>query len=1010
MGFTKEQQLAIDADNKNIIVSAGAGSGKTAVLTERVIRKLKQGIDVNKLLILTFTNEAASEMKRRIRDKIVKNNLTNQLDLLDQAYITTFDSFALSLVKKYNYLLNVSDNVKITSENVILIKKYQIIDKIFLNKYDEDSFKKLINDFCLKDDRSIKNFVIEVANKLDLLVDKDGFINNYFLNFYSEEKLNEYVFEYLSLIKSKIARLNGLYQDFTSYINDSLAEKLATYFRPLFTGNKYSEYSLFMTMDCPKFMGVSEDGRELKDEIKELILEIKELLRFKDEAEMISKIKETSDYVRVILDICYDLDKEITKYKDKYDVYEFNDISHMAIKLVKDNLMVREELKNYFNEIMVDEYQDTSSIQETFINYIENNNVYMVGDIKQSIYRFRNANPYIFHDKYNRYQSSHEGIKIDLVKNFRSRRETLKNINQIFNLIMDNEIGDADYLSCHNMVYGNTDYDLEDTHVNNNLEIYNYEYDKDEEYTREEKELFIVSKDIIEKVKNKYQVFDKDTKKLRDIRYSDICIITDRNKYLADYRKILAYHGIPSVIYMDEVLTNDVYILVIKNLIDLVWHVKNNLYDDKFRYLYTSVARSYLFEYTDNLIYHKLIDKKYDDEIIDIASKIDVNLPISEVINEILSKYDVYNKLTKLANINENLIKINNLTQISIELSNLGYSILDFIDYLDDVSELSLDIKYSVNTSNDDAIKIMNIHKSKGLEFSLCYFTGMHNKFMIKEISNKNLFSNNLGIIMPYIDNGELKDTILKDIYKAHYLKDEISEKIRLFYVALTRCREKMIIVTSLDNNRAGYSKLVPNVVRLRYQTFLDILNSIKVIDNYVTSKEVNCNHDYQKIVLKELNDDKSDVIINKREIMIDYHKMANKHFSKQDIKLMDIQDIKKMTYGTKIHEQLEYANFRDSDNIYVKELLNKVDNDFINSYHEYEFSYEEDNVKYHGVIDLILEYDNMIYIIDYKLKGISDEAYLKQLTGYKHYIEKNTHKEVKTFLYSIINKELLEV
>ena len=341
MGFTKEQQLAIDTDNQNIIVSAGAGSGKTAVLTERVIRKLKQGIDVNKLLVLTFTNEAANEMKNRIRDKIIKNGLVGQLDLLEQAYITTFDSFALSLVKKYNYLLNVSDDVKIVSSNVILINKYKILDKIFLRKYSEDDFRKLINDFCLKDDITIKQFVIDVANKLDLQVDKTGYINNYFINFFSDLKLNEYVQEYLLLIKNKIAELRIIYNDFINYASDALITKLDLYFKPLFNGSSYEEYILFKTLSIPKFLGVSEEGIALKEALKKVVTEINGLLRFDSQEEMIARINDTKNYVKVILDITNELDQEITKYKHKYNAYEFNDISHMAIKLVKDNLMVR---------------------------------------------------------------------------------------------------------------------------------------------------------------------------------------------------------------------------------------------------------------------------------------------------------------------------------------------------------------------------------------------------------------------------------------------------------------------------------------------------------------------------------------------------------------------------------------------------------------------------------------------------------------------------------------------
>ena len=170
MANTKEQQLAIDMDGTNIIVSAGAGSGKTAVLTQRVIRKIMDGVDVDRLLVLTFTNEAAREMKSRIRDAIIKNNLDKQLGLLDAAYITTFDSFALSLVKKYAYTLNIDKNIGIVDSNIITIYKYKILDEIMDSKYGEEKFDKLIGDFCLKDDESLKKKII-VRNKIQEIND-----------------------------------------------------------------------------------------------------------------------------------------------------------------------------------------------------------------------------------------------------------------------------------------------------------------------------------------------------------------------------------------------------------------------------------------------------------------------------------------------------------------------------------------------------------------------------------------------------------------------------------------------------------------------------------------------------------------------------------------------------------------------------------------------------------------------------------------------------------------------
>ena len=877
--------------------------------------------------------------------------------------------------------------------------------------YGNKDFNTLINDFCIKDDKNIKDFIIELSNKIDLIVDKENYINNYITNYYNEEYLNIIINKYQKIIKGKINELKNIYEEFTTYIDDKLISKFDNYLSPLFNGESYDDYKLFTSKETIRITKIEENGIKTKELLKEKIKEIQELLRFKNIEEIKESIISSKKYINVIIEIINKLNNEVLKYKNAYQMYEFNDISHMAIEIVKNNLEIRLELKEYFQEIMIDEYQDTSSIQEEFINYISNNNVYMVGDIKQSIYRFRNANPYIFQKKYNQYSDNIDGIKIDLIKNFRSRNEVLTNINEIFNLVMDNEIGDAEYLNGHNMVYGNTDYDIEDTKQNNNMEIYNYEINDDDEFSKEEKEIFIISEDIINKINNEYKIFDKKTKKLRPLKYSDICIITDRNKHLQLYKKILEYNGIPSIIYMDEDLTNDTVILIIKNLVDLVYHIKENIYDDKFRYLYTSVARSFIFEYKDNKIYDILTNQKYyHDKIISKCKNIDISFPLPDIINNIIDEFKIYEKLTILPDIEKNIVRINNLIDIANNINTLRYDISEFINYIDNVIELKLPIKYSSNTSSGNAIKIMNIHKSKGLEFSICYYTGMHNKFTIKELNSKNLFSNKYGIILPYIKDNEMYDTILKDIYKNDYYIEEISEKIRLLYVALTRAKEKIIIVTSLSEDKDTYSHMVPYERRIKYRSFLDIISSISVIDKYVVKKEAKYTHDYDIISSKEINSTKNNKIINKQILNIEYKELNAKHYSKESNKLMNIEGIKKMEYGTNIHETLEYANFKDTNNIYVSNLLKQIDNNYIKIYREYEFNYQKDDNSYTGIIDLMVEYKQSIYIIDYKLKNITDEEYKKQLNGYKEYIEKISNKNIHTFLYSIIDNTLMEV
>ena len=204
--WTKEQQEAINKEGSNIIVSAGAGSGKTAVLTERVIRKLKSGTNINEILILTFTNAASYEMKERIRDAIAEDSsLKKQLDLIDGSYITTFDSFSLSIVKKYHYLLNIPRDVSIIDNSIIYNEKVKLLNAIMEEHYHQKDadFLKLISDFCIKDDKDIFDYIIKINDKMDLLMDKEEFLNSYIDKYYDIDFINKNIDEYIEEVKKK---------------------------------------------------------------------------------------------------------------------------------------------------------------------------------------------------------------------------------------------------------------------------------------------------------------------------------------------------------------------------------------------------------------------------------------------------------------------------------------------------------------------------------------------------------------------------------------------------------------------------------------------------------------------------------------------------------------------------------------------------------------------------------------------------------------------------------------
>ena len=414
MNLTPEQAKAVNLEGKNIRVSAGAGSGKTAVLSERVIRKLKDGIDIRNILMLTFTNEAAGEMAARIRKKIKKAGLKDQLEYLDQAYITTFDAFALNLVKKYHYVLNMSKDISIIDASIINLKRKEILEEIFEEFYEEkdERFLKLIEDFTNRDDTLIKDSVLSINRLLDLKYDKDDYLDNYVNNFYSDEYVNKCFDEYFKYVKSLAESLESMVLEIESYMDNSSYQKLYASVSNLFSPHNYND--LYKYKDCTlgKFTKLDEEGKALKENIQDTFKTLSDLI-FYSEEELKSAYLSTKDYAQIIIEIIHKLDDKINAFKKEFDAYEFTDIAKMAIKLVEENESIREELKNKFNEIMIDEYQDTSDLQETFIKYLENDNVYMVGDIKQSIYRFRNANPLIFKNKYDKYSMEDGGVKID---------------------------------------------------------------------------------------------------------------------------------------------------------------------------------------------------------------------------------------------------------------------------------------------------------------------------------------------------------------------------------------------------------------------------------------------------------------------------------------------------------------------------------------------------------------------------------------------------------------------
>ena len=372
--WTEEQQEAIDKEGCNIIVSAGAGSGKTAVLTERVIRKLKSRININEILVLTFTNAAAFEMKERIRAAIKEEeSLKSQLELIDGGYVTTFDSFSLSIVKKYHYLLNISKDVSIIDNSIIYNEKTKILDEI-MDKYYEsnnEDFLKLIGDFCVKDDEDIKKYILNINNKMELLMDKNSFLNNYMNEYYSDNFIDEKISEYMDLINLKKELVIDLGHELLTVAEDKFYDKILTLVNKLENASNYLELKEVSEESVPSTPAKSEEEVKIcRNNFNEAFKDFCKYLEFDSIEEIKEDILMTKPYSRIIIDIIKELDKRLMDFKYENNSFEFNDIAHMAINIVKDNDDVRNSLKYFFKEIMIDEYQDTSYLQEAFISLI----------------------------------------------------------------------------------------------------------------------------------------------------------------------------------------------------------------------------------------------------------------------------------------------------------------------------------------------------------------------------------------------------------------------------------------------------------------------------------------------------------------------------------------------------------------------------------------------------------------------------------------------------------------
>lgn len=1022
MAWTNDQLKAINISGRNILTSAGAGSGKTAVLTERVIEKVKNGISVDNLLILTFTHLAALEMKNRIRAALKKYpEFKEEVNKLDSCYITTFDSFSLSIVKKYHYVLNINRDISICHQSLISSYVLKCIDEIFEEMYEEENedFLNMIYSLCMKDDRKVKSFIFNTyTKKFGSLIDIEKFL----MNELEKQNSKDYVLflknQYEILINDKIKELIKMVEEVEKYADPNF-ETIADFKDILFNEsiekirnslNDFKAYFPNKNKNCDELYSTLKT--KLKGEV-EMVSELLAYQQFSDFQNDLDKIKTTRN---IIIKIFLRLNEKVEIYKRNNDLYDFSDIARLAIKLVKENQSIKEELQKSFQEIMVDEYQDTSDVQEELISLISNNNVYYVGDVKQSIYRFRNANPILFMNKYNTYKDSNssykdgESIKIDLKMNFRSRNNVIRAINSIFSSIMTDSFGGANYEKEHKMEYGNKGYDalVSDCY---DMEVLNYHMLSELDYEKVEKEAFIICKDIKEKIKDGFMVFDKKNNTFRKVNYSDFAILISKTTDFNIFKKIFEYENIPLSLYKSESLLSGYNLIIIKNLLKFIIKSKNKDFDDEFKHLYVSLSRSYLFEKNDNAIFetitqNKILESQLYKTCEKLISKIDILNNVS-FLESVIDEFDLIKKSFKAKEIDKLLSDISSLSSLAESLNGVNLYISDLVDLIDCIINNQLELNYDIFIDTTSSVKLMTIHKSKGLEFPICYFPCLYSEFNSMDSKSMFSFDNELGFIVPYFDKG-IRKTFLNTLFVMNSQSQELSEKVRLFYVALTRAREKIIFLDDIDPEK-DYSSVSINRAKSYREYLQSLYGKITFKITNIESLE-NITRKYKFFRDKDLEVSRDNPIITKK-ISLSNELLQNNHFSKE-VNDITFEKIKLMNCGTRMHEFLEYYDFDDkeidlgdlnfmfskltSSSLFEKYIFSKKGK--VSIYKEHEFMYNN----CHGIIDLLLEYDDEYVIIDYKLSNIDDKLYDAQVKGYMDYVQNITHKNVKGYLYSL--------
>ena len=828
-------------------------------------------MDIDKILVVTFTNAAASEMRERILEAIYKKleenpenvHLQRQIILLNKASICTIHSFCLDVIHNHFYEIDLPSNFKIADTAEIDLLKQEVLDDLFEQKYtenDKDFIELLENYTNYRGDEALQELVLKIykfiqsspfpikwlQEKLELLKIEDKDISQTIWGKLIiqavEDDIQESIMQ-LETVKSKMA----LYPEMTKFYQ-KICEDLII-IKDLQNYNSWDElYIKLLNFNFSKWPvdkkvtnDLKEDSKEIRDKVKKHIKEKTAKLLSCSQEQAVKDLKIITPILEKLANLVTEFTKNFAEKKKEKNCIDFNDIEHFALKILLDEnnnpTEVAKKYKEKFEEIAIDEYQDSNLVQEAILTSIsKGNNIFMVGDVKQSIYKFRQARPELFLQKYDEYKNKEEktqedNLKIQLFRNFRSRQNILNITNLVFESIMSKELGDINYNENEYLNYGANypepeeiknyagiaELDIIDLKEDESITAFEGEEDEEEQEKVEDDVLeakFVANK-IQELLNSDYMVFDK-KQGYRKIRPKDIVILLRATSNLSPiYEKELSDLELP--VFSD---TSGTYLdtVEIQTILSVLKIIDNPLQDIPL----VVVLRSSICNFTDNdLITIRLTDRNcnFYEALIktriicdgDLKDKIESFLeklekwksisqymPLDEFIWQIYLDTGYYQYVGLLPNGAMRQANLKTLFEKAKQYEKASFKgLFNFIQFIDKLKKQNGDLASAkLIGENEDVIRIMSIHKSKGLEFPVVFLCNSHKKFNMQDLNDNILLHQDIGFGPTIMDaTRKIKySSIAKDAIKLKMKQETLSEEQRILYVALTRAKEKLYI------------------------------------------------------------------------------------------------------------------------------------------------------------------------------------------------------------------------